>query len=67
MIHISCNIGVSDLPDMQICLKQEGCGLRAKISGKSQMLMLQLLHMHVFIIIYQHLLGADVVGLVGSN
>ena len=38
MLHISCNIGTRDLPDMY------ALGPRAYISGKSLLPMLQLLH-----------------------
>ena len=40
MLHISCNIGTRDLPDMY------ALGLCTYISGKSLVPMLQLLHIH---------------------
>ena len=43
MLHISCNIGTRDLPDMY-ALGPAALGLRAYISGKSLVPMLQLLH-----------------------
>ena len=41
MLHISCNIGTRDLPDMY------ALGLWANISGKSLVPMLQLLYKQV--------------------
>ena len=48
MLHISCNIGTSDLPDMyaqnpRAAADMYALGIWAYISGKSLMLMLQLL------------------------
>ena len=42
MLHISCNIGTCDLPDMY-ALRPVALGLWAYISGKSLVPMLQLL------------------------
>ena len=46
MLHISCNIGTCDLPDMYALRALGPVSLRlwAYISGKSLMSMLQLLH-----------------------
>ena len=41
VLHISCNMGTRDLPDMQLCPQPSGFG--HIISGKSIMSMLQLL------------------------
>ena len=49
MLHISCNIGTLDLPDMY-ALSPWACGPRAlgiHISGKSLVPMLQLLHIEL--------------------
>ena len=43
MLHISCNIGTRNLPDMY-ALSPAALGLWAYISGKSLVPMLQLLH-----------------------
>ena len=43
VLHITCNIGSRDLPDMY-ALSPRACGPRAYISGKSLEPMLQLLH-----------------------
>ena len=43
LLHISCNIGTHDFPDMY-ALEPQAQGLRAYISGKSLVPMLQLLH-----------------------
>ena len=43
MIHITCNMGAHDSPDMY-ALSPRACGPRAYISGKSLSPMLQLLH-----------------------
>ena len=43
VIHITCNMGACDSPDMY-ALKPAALGLRAYISGKSLVPMLQLLH-----------------------
>ena len=54
MLHISCNIGTRDLPDVYALSPQALGRLRAYISGKSQVPMLQLLHSHVKLVIYTH-------------
>ena len=44
MIHITCNMGSRDLPDMY-ALRPAALGLQAYISGKSLLLMLKLIQM----------------------
>ena len=48
VLHISCNIGTHDLPDMYALSPR---GLWAYISGKSLLAMLQLLHVNQFVIL----------------
>ena len=45
MLHITCNMCTRDLPDMY-ALSPRALGLRAYISGKSLVPMLQLLHVN---------------------
>ena len=51
MLHISCNIGTSDLPDMY-ALRPAALGLWAYISGKSLVPMLQLLYVCMYVRTY---------------
>ena len=59
MLHISCNIGTRNLPDMY-ALGPVALGLWAYISGKSLVPMLQLLHMtYVIIMISDSVINMD--------
>ena len=54
VIHITCNMGAHNLPDMYI-LRPAPLGLWANKSGKSFVPMLQLLYIAMYIAIYAYI------------